>query len=352
MTTFDVRIYRDLGTPENPSSTAREVSALWAECDQNCFGFADLVLSPEFLTTFFNNDQAAARGVLITAEAPDGDLAGFILAALPVHDNTDRMYLDIRVRPGFEEREVLGHLWPELERLASEEGRSQFTCTEPATLQGGEIEPQAGAGAVRRTNVTDVLIEHGFELSQIEIMYSLDVETALECVADTGADEGYRVESWVGATPERFMDGLVELFTSMSIDIPHADQQTEVERWDAERIRQGDRRAAAAGKVMLWTVAVDERTGEPVGYTRIRHATAGGEVAEQMDTHVAQEHRGHGLGLAMKHANLVQLAGTSPHVRRVLTSNASENSWMVAINERLGGKAVAAEGIWEASAGA
>lgn len=51
----------------------------------------------------------------------------------------------------------------------------------------------------------------------------------------------------------------------------------------------------------------------------------------------------------MKHANLVQLAETSPHIRRILTSNASENSWMRAINERLGGRAVAAQGIWEAS---
>ncbi|AIT60718.1 GNAT family N-acetyltransferase [Corynebacterium doosanense] len=348
MTTFDVTIHRNLGTPDTPSRTAREAAALWVKSDEDSYGFADLVPTPEFMATF-TSDEAAARGVLITAVGTNGELAGFILTALPVRDNTDRMHLESRVRPGLEKGEVLRQMWPELKRLATEEGRDKFTWLEPATLEGGEIAPETGTGAVRRTSCTDLLGEHGFELSQIEIIYSIDVDEALTSVAGTRTDEGYHTESWVGATPERFMDGLVVLRTSMSVDIPQGDQQTEVEQWDSERIRRADRRAAEAGRVMLRTVAVDKRTGELAGYTELRHSAAGGEAAEQSDTHVAEEHRGHGLGLAMKHANLVQLAETSPHIRRILTSNASENSWMRAINERLGGRAVAAQGIWEAS---
>lgn len=191
MTTFDVTIHRNLGTPDNPSHTAREAAALWAKADEDSYGFADLVPTPELMATF-TSDEAAARGVLITAVGTNGELAGFILAALPVRDNTDRMHLESRVRPGLEKGEVLRQMWPELRRLATEEGRHKFTWSEPATLEGGEIAPETGTGAVRRTSYTDLLGEHGFGLSQIEIIYSIDVDVALTSVADTRMDEGYR----------------------------------------------------------------------------------------------------------------------------------------------------------------
>lgn len=350
MYSLDVTTHRDLGTPTCPSRTAHEVARLWATADKLRHGFTDLVPAPASMAAM-SSIEAAERFMLITVSTSEGELVAFIHADLPIHDNTGRMYLELRVGPGYDEDEVLRQLWPELERFAHEENCHQFIWFEPSDPAGGEIAPQAGTGGVQRTQVTEFLGEHGFELSQIEVIYELDVEVALQKAVDARLDEGYRTESWVGPTPERFIDGLISLRVSMSADIPHADRPTEEECWDAERIRRSDRLAAAAGQVALWTVAVDTRTGELVGHTYLEHAAAGGEAAVQMNTHVAQAHRGHGLGLAMKRANLIQLAEVSPHIRNIYTFNSSENTWMLAVNDRLGGRVVSALGVWEASGG-
>ena len=61
-----------------------------------------------------------------------------------------------------------------------------------------------------------------------------------------------------------------------------------------------------------------------------------GDTAVQWGTYVHRDHRGHRLGAAVKVANLRALQRQRPDIRRIDTSNAETNSWMVSINERLG----------------
>jgi GNAT superfamily N-acetyltransferase len=56
----------------------------------------------------------------------------------------------------------------------------------------------------------------------------------------------------------------------------------------------------------------------------------------QQDTLVLREHRGHGLGLALKLANHRALVAALPGVLRVRTWNAVENAHMLAVNTALG----------------
>jgi hypothetical protein len=51
-------------------------------------------------------------------------------------------------------------------------------------------------------------------------------------------------------------------------------------------------------------------------------------------------HRGHGLGITVKAANLIRLRVDEPQVTRVLTWNAETNEHMRAVNERLGFRVV------------
>ena len=67
----------------------------------------------------------------------------------------------------------------------------------------------------------------------------------------------------------------------------------------------------------------------------------------QQDTLVAEEHRGHRLGLLVKAANLRRAQEKWPRARSVLTWNASENQHMLAINTALGFRPAGYEGEWQ-----
>jgi GNAT superfamily N-acetyltransferase len=90
------------------------------------------------------------------------------------------------------------------------------------------------------------------------------------------------------------------------------------------------------GRRVVSSFARDLGSGRLVGYTSIQvpgHAPA---LAFQHDTLVIREHRGHGLGLALKLANLRVLAERLPEVRTVRTWNAAENAHMLAVNTAMG----------------
>jgi hypothetical protein len=69
--------------------------------------------------------------------------------------------------------------------------------------------------------------------------------------------------------------------------------------------------------------------------------------AWQWATIVLKEHRGHRLGLAVKLANLDFVVTEQPMVTRLLTSNASVNSPMIAVNDVMGFEIDAAGAFWQ-----
>jgi hypothetical protein len=60
----------------------------------------------------------------------------------------------------------------------------------------------------------------------------------------------------------------------------------------------------------------------------------------QWGTAVLRGHRGHRLGLAVKAANLAALQADHPERRLISTQNAETNAPMLAINEKMGFRAV------------
>lgn len=132
----------------------------------------------------------------------------------------------------------------------------------------------------------------------------------------------------------------------MNVEVPYGNRPVEEERWDAERIRRDDAMMVAAARLGVWAVAVDD-AGEPVAYTYVERPDGRPEVAFQMDTLVRSNDRGHGLGMALKVANLRQLRSARPGVTRLHTWNAGVYEWMLAINRRLGFVPSSALGAWE-----
>lgn len=70
-------------------------------------------------------------------------------------------------------------------------------------------------------------------------------------------------------------------------------------------------------------------------------------AAEQGDTLVHGEHRGHRLGMLVKVGLHDEIARVSPETTAVITYNAEENRHMLAVNEELGFRPIACQGAWE-----
>ncbi len=131
----------------------------------------------------------------------------------------------------------------------------------------------------------------------------------------------------------------------MSVDAPSGGIDYEQETWDADRIRAEERDALEAGRRTIITAAITD-DGTVTGYTQFALAPRK-RVAFQDDTLVLADHRGHGLGMRMKLANLVELGHAAPDRDRVITWNADENAHMLAINFALGFAPVAVNSAWQ-----
>ena len=103
----------------------------------------------------------------------------------------------------------------------------------------------------------------------------------LEAVLAAHGADGYAMQTCWDGIPEAWLAGRAELSRRMSTDIPMGDLVLEEEVWDEERVRTDYERIAAIGRRVVDTFAVEEATGELVGYTQVqvRGHPAGGVPA-------------------------------------------------------------------------
>ena len=95
------------------------------------------------------------------------------------------------------------------------------------------------------------------------------------------------------------------------------------------------------------TVAAEHRpTGRLVAFTELSVPDDRSRPAQQLDTLVLSEHRGHQLGMLIKIANLWALNAIVPAPQLVYTFNAEENRHMLDVNEAIGFRAVGHTGGW------
>jgi len=111
-------------------------------------------------------------------------------------------------------------------------------------------------------------------------------------------------------------------------------------------MRARDASCLARGLHMVTTAAVDG-TGQLIAFTQIVGYARSHWYADQWDTIVAPEHRGHRLGTLIKVANLDYARVQRPELRVIDTGNADSNPYMVAINEAMGFRPYRRIGEWQ-----
>ena len=262
------------------------------------------------------------------------------------------------VLPAHRRRGIGSRLLAAAERTAGDLGRSTVVAYSdhpdgPEAEGGpglrapdGDAELPASAPSAR------FAAAHWYALAQLERVSSLEVtgraeefRRALAERTARAADAGYRLELWTDRTPEHLVDAYAAARERMALDVPAGGVTIDEERWDAARVREHEDEHLEGGMGVLVAATVTD-DGAVAGYTELE-LPRGREFAYQYDTLVVAAHRGHGLGMLVKLANLVRLAEAAPERGVVYTWNADENDHMLAINIALGFRRRGLEAIWQ-----
>ncbi len=299
--------------------------ALTGACDeQDCPWEVPLTRTRQRREMQFGWDGEIARYFLARDGAED---VGIVCLYAPERDNVELVWADLRITP---------------ERRRQGLGRAAFAAAAQTALAMGRplVVLERGWDTPATHGFAAAL---GFPLGLVTVRRVLDLtgtpdERArfAELRADAETHSGdYDLARVAGRTPSELVDGLVAATAAIN-DAPNDDLEYEDEVYDADRIRSFERAQLEGGFRLRRVLAVERATGAVAGHTVVSVYGEQPSYAEQDDTTVVAEHRGHRLGLRLKADMLCWLSEEEPQLRTLLTDNAESNKHMIAVNEVLG----------------
>ncbi|MEJ7832104.1 MAG: GNAT family N-acetyltransferase [Nocardioides sp.] len=258
-------------------------------------------------------------------------LVGVAAASAPLTDNLHRSSVDVWVLP---ERRRVGIGTALLESVLPRVrgwGRTVLAAEVFAP-----VDADSTGLAFARGHGFAVAIEEGMKIADLQATKARWAALADEAAA---YHPDYRLVTTWDPMPDDLVDGycrLNNLFMSLA---PMGDSDVEDEAWDAERVRERERRGTQAQRRDLYTMAIDA-SGEPVGMTELFINESAPHRVFQGGTVVLPGHRGHRLGLAVKVASHRALLAEFPDAQWIVTANADVNAAMNVVNDRLGFRVV------------
>ncbi len=326
----------------------REMVAVRNEIEAEVMGTEDVSPTAEDLLPNWQNPYEPQSLFLARV---DGRIVGRGVLGTSL-DSATVAYVSVEVLSEYRRRGIGAALFDALEAKATSEGRSVLQGDATSVASSGEmLAAPTGFGAVPADSpATRFALARGFTLEQVyrasRLVLPVDVSTQLEA-AITRSGPDFAIVTWDGATHDRWLSDVARLHARMSTDAPSAGLAIDEESWDADRVRKLDELRARSGSLTLIAAAQHLPTGRLVAFTELSVPAPLTLAVHQQDTLVLREHRGHGLGMLVKLANLEALAYGSPGHPSVITFNAEENRHMLAVNEAIGFVAFAYEGAWQ-----
>lgn len=284
-------------------------------------------------------DSDYTKTIRATARV-NGEIVGFVIAMFPLKENTDRVHILEYIDRGFLRDGIDVALLEWVEGQAQALGRATF---EMYSMFSAAEDPADPNHPHNRLAARFGLRSRAIEICRAApLPIAPDRLAAVRQLVDSRPND-YELVSWVGPVPERFVAQVAALFTQLELDAPVEDVDAEPIVWTPERIRNEEAQESAGGTQRIACAALSP-SGQIVGYSAVgminNERTT---LAWQLETIVYQEHRGHGLGLAMKLQTHTQLAAAAPQVRLIATWNSHVNDAMIRINEELGYRITARE---------
>ncbi len=260
---------------------------------------------------------------------------------LPTLDNQQTALGEILVAPEHRRRGIGRALLEHLRAEATRQGRVRLIATVDQPLDPAAPDPGGRFAAASAAVLALVGPRRRLDVGSVDpaVLAQLDEQSRAK-------SRGYSLVQWVGATPQRWLDDMAYLPGRMSTAAPLDDLTWDAEAFDAARMQARDATCLACGLHSVTSGAVDG-TGRLVAFTQIVGYATARWYAEQWDTIVAPEHRGHRLGTLVKVANLQLARAQRPELRVIDTSNADSNPYMVGINEAMGFRPYRRMGEWQ-----
>ncbi|HSL09675.1 MAG TPA: GNAT family N-acetyltransferase [Pseudonocardiaceae bacterium] len=271
----------------------------------------------------------------------EGSVVGGCLLHLPTLDNLHNAAGHILVAPEHRRRGIGRALLAHLRNEATRHGRISLIAGVDQPLDPAASDPAGRFAAASGAMPALVGTRRRLDISSVDpaVLTRLDVQARAQ-------SQGYSLVQWVGSTPRRWLDDIAYLTGRMITDAPMDDLQWDAEAYDAARLRERDASCLACGLHMVTTAAVDG-AGRLVAFTQIVGYATSHWYADQWDTIVAPEHRGHRLGMLIKVANLNYARAQRPELRVIDTVNADSNPYMVGINEAMGFRPYRRSAEWQ-----
>ncbi len=161
-------------------------------------------------------------------------------------------------------------------------------------------------------------------------------EIAEACKREQRIDPNYEVVAWEAPCPDEYVDGLAELRGMFNDEAPSGHLPVIHQNYDRERLREDEHNHREQGETSLIAAAIHILSRVVAGYSEVNVPLDEPALSYQGVTLVRPEHRGHGLGLRLKLANIENILSSQYPVGEVLTMNAADNAQMIRVNELLG----------------
>ncbi|HEX5494066.1 MAG TPA: GNAT family N-acetyltransferase [Mycobacteriales bacterium] len=259
-----------------------------------------------------------------------GDIVGGVTLVLAAFENAHSAEVGIRVRPDARRAGIGRVLFGHARSVALAEGRTEF---ETWVLAGGPGVAFAQAMGMRPA------LE---EVRRILQMSGVDASVHGLAAGAAARTDGFDLVRWVDRCPDEWLEAYSAARNGMN-DAPTGELDWRPESLTGPRMRVREGTSVRRGWRRYVVAVRDRSTGTIAGLTEM-FVSPDSVRAHQGSTTVLERYRGRGFGLWVKAAMIRWLSEVEPHVTEHETGNAAENQHMIAINERLGYRAV---GSWQ-----
>jgi GNAT superfamily N-acetyltransferase len=286
----------------------------------------------EEMAGIFREPTAQRRYLGLAAYDDAGQMVGAGFLSLSLLDNLDTAWAFVAVEPALRGRGYGAVVLDALVEAARADGRRQLLAGTGISFEERDTSPLfTWAGSLGFT-VANTEVQRNLELPVPEsVLAGLEAEIA-------GHTTGYDVVGFSGPLPEELLASWCELENMFLLEAPMGEIDVEGGRTTPADVRAREAVDQRIGRRVYSALAV--RDGRVAAHTELS-VTGDSDEAFQWSTLVHPDDRGHRLGLAVKIANIRALQTGDPKVRRISTTNAETNAWMVAVNDRLGFEPVA-----------
>lgn len=183
----------------------------------------------------------------------------------------------------------------------------------------------------------------GHAMATTETVVELDLRSAT--LAEPPLAAGYSLITCVNGVPEHLREQVGRIKGLVDAEAPHGDLGWMESPVSAAEYAAEIGRWVAQGSMVVESLALDA-DGRVAAWTCLVTSSTADRPAQVEGTLVLTAHRGRGLGAAVKLASLSALKRLGS-ARSVRTSSDQDNTWMRAINTRIGFTPVESEAIFQ-----